>query len=137
MKRSAASPSFALRIPILFSDVDPAGSAYYPRLVDFCHRAFETFFNERLKTPYARVIASGVGFPTVRFEAEFESPLRHGDTIALAVSVRKVGRTSLTLDYVARRGRTIAFRASNVVVCVDLATGRPKPLASPLRRRLS
>ena len=126
---------FTHRIPVMFHDVDAAGTAYYPRLVDFCHRAFESFFNDRIGNSYAKVIGGGVGFPTVRFEIDFISPIRHGDTIDISVRVADIGRTSVGLAYEARRGRTVLFRASNVVVVVDLRTMTKKPLQGAMRRR--
>lgn len=127
---------FTYRIPVMFHDVDAAGTAYYPRLVDFCHRAFESFFNDRIGGSYAKVIGGGVGFPTVRFEIDFISPIRHGDTIDLSVKVAQVGRTSVSVVYEARRGRTVLFRARNVMVVVDLKTMTKKPLLGAMRRRL-
>ena len=126
---------FTLRVPIMFHDVDAAGTAYYPRLVDFCHCAFEGFFNSCIGPSYSKVIASGVGFPSVRFEVDFKSPIRHGDTIDVSVRVLKVGRTSVTLSYEARRGRTLLFQARNVVVVVALKTMTSKPLAGRMRER--
>jgi 4-hydroxybenzoyl-CoA thioesterase len=119
----------------MFHDVDPAGTAYYPRLVDLCHQAFEAFFNARIGPSYAKVIEGGTGFPTVRFEADFIRPIRHGDTIDIGVRVEKVGRTSITLRYEARRSRTTLFRAKNVVVVVDLASMSKKQLSATIRRR--
>ena len=126
---------FKLRAPIMFHDVDPAGTAYYPRLVDLCHQAFEAFFNARIGPAYSKVIASGTGFPTVHFEADFAQPIRHGDTIDVGVRVNQVGRTSITLAYEARRGKTVLFKAKNVVVVVDLETMSKKALSTAMRRR--
>lgn len=126
---------FALRAPIMFHDVDPAGTAYYPRLVDLCHQAFEAFFNARIGPAYSKVIARGTGFPTVHFEADFLQPIRHGDTIDVGVRVSQLGRTSITLAYEARRGKTVLFKAKNVVVVVDLETMGKKPLSTAMRRK--
>ena len=98
-------------------------------------RAFEAFFNARIGPAYSRVIASGTGFPTVHFEADFVQPIRHGDTIDVGVRVSEVGRTSITLAYEARRGKTVLFNAKNVVVVVDLETMSKKPLSTTMRRR--
>lgn len=141
-KSPARSPSdktapFVHRAPILFRDVDAAGAAYYPRLIDLCHCAFEAFFNDRIGPAYARVIASGVGFPTVHFEADFVKTLRHGDTIDIAVTVSRVGETSIGLEYEARRGRDIVFTARNVVVVVDIVTMTKMRLDRRLRARFS
>jgi YbgC/YbaW family acyl-CoA thioester hydrolase len=128
---------FVLRAPIMFHDVDAAGTAYYPRLVDLCHCAFEAFFNARVGPSYSSLIRGGHGFPSVRFEVDFRSPIRHGDTIEIAVKVIEVGRTSVVLSFEARRGKTLLFQARNVIVLVDLATMTKKPLSARMRRRLS
>ena len=36
--------TFTTTILVRFSDLDPAGIAYYPNLVNFLHVAFEDFF---------------------------------------------------------------------------------------------
>lgn len=132
--RTGKAPT-VLSVPIMFHDVDAAGTAYYPRLVDFCHCAFEAFFNTRIGPSYSKVIAGGVGFPSVHFEVDFIKPIRHGDTIDIAVSVAHIGRTSVTLGYEARRGRTVLFRARNVVVVVDLKTMTKRPLNARMRKK--
>lgn len=129
------NPPFTLRVPIFFHDVDAAGTAYYPRLVDFCHCAFEALFNERIGPAYSRVIGRGVGFPSVRFEVDFIKPIRHGDLIDIGVRVAHVGRTSVGLAFEARRGKTLLFRARNVVVVVDLKTMTKRPLNRRMRAR--
>ena len=128
-------PPFVLRVPIMFHDVDAAGTAYYPRLVDFCHCAFEAFFNARIGPSYSRVIGGGVGFPSVHFEVDFIAPIRHGDVIEIATRVAHVGRTSVGLAFEARRGRTLLFRAKNVVVVVDLKTMAKRPLNPRMRQK--
>src|SRR6185369_2942229 len=95
--RKSTPPPFALRVPIMFHDVDAAGTAYYPRLVDFCHCAFEALFNSRIGPSYSKVIGGGVGFPSVHFEVDFIEPIRHGDVIEIGVRVAHVGRTSVGL----------------------------------------
>lgn len=129
------SPPFVLSIPIMFHDVDAAGTAYYPRLVDFCHCAFEALFNARIGPSYSRVIAGGVGFPTVHFEVDFIQPIRHGDVIDIGVRVAHVGRTSVGLAFEARRGKMLLFRAKNVVVVVDLKTMAKRRLNPRMRQR--
>jgi 4-hydroxybenzoyl-CoA thioesterase len=121
---------------VRFGDLDPAGIAYYPRLVDFLHRAFEDFFGGRLGRPYPEVIGSGLGFPTVRLEAEFLRPLRHGDLVEIAVGVEHVGRTSVRFRYEGRVAGELAFRARNTAVTVDIASLRPLPTPGWLRERL-
>jgi YbgC/YbaW family acyl-CoA thioester hydrolase len=81
------------------------------------------------------VIASGIGFPTVKLEIEYDAPVRFGNTVDVDVAIEHVGRTSLRVRYHARVAGETVFRAQNVVVCVDMKTFRPVPIPDDLRAR--
>jgi 4-hydroxybenzoyl-CoA thioesterase len=74
-----------------------------------------------------------VGFPTVKLEVEFASPVRFGDPLEVAVAIEHVGRTSLRVGYEGRAAGRVCFRAKNVVVCVDMKTFQPVPIPDDLR----
>jgi len=67
---------FRTRVLVRFGDLDGAGIAYYPNLVNFLHEAFEDFFAGHVGRPYPEVYGEGIGFPTVKVEMEFRSPER-------------------------------------------------------------
>ena len=127
---------YTTTVLVRFGDLDPAGITYYPRLVDFLHRAFEDFFEGHVGRPYPEVIRSGIGFPTVRLEVDFLRPLRHGDLAVIEVGVEHVGRASMRFRYEGRSGGELAFRARNTAVSVDMSTLRPVPTPDWLRERL-
>jgi 4-hydroxybenzoyl-CoA thioesterase len=128
---------FETSIIVRFGDLDPAGVAYYPRLVHYLHVAFEDFFVGHVGRPYADVIAEGLGFPTVKLEMEYESPVRLGERVDVTVAVERIGRTSADVRYEARVGDRVAFRARNVVVAIDMKTFEPRPIPDWLRERFS
>lgn len=114
-------------LEITFGDADPAGIAYYPRILDFCHRAFETFFAKAVGEPYAETfLQRNLGFPTVSLDATFTAPMRFGDRIAVDVSIAALSRRSVTLEYRFTRlpDGTACATVKNVVVAVDRATFR-------------
>jgi 4-hydroxybenzoyl-CoA thioesterase len=128
-----------VRIPVRFGDVDHAQIVYYPRYFHYFHVAFEDFFLSRLGRRYVDVVKrSRLGFPAVRAEAEFRSPLRFGDTLAMRVFVVRIGRTSIAFGYEGRHGKKLAVVGKVTCVCVDMRTtpfsARPVPAA--LRRAL-
>lgn len=85
---------------ITFGDADPAGIAYYPRILDFCHRAFETFFEKALGENYADVfMKQNVGYPTVHLDADFRAPMRFGDRMAVDVSICEISGRTVTFQY--------------------------------------
>ena len=77
----------------------PAGIAYYPNLVNFLHESFEDFFAGHVGRPYPEVFREGLGFPTVKVEMEFLSPVHYGDRVDVRVTVEHVGRTSVRMRY--------------------------------------
>jgi len=126
---------FTTTILVRFGDLDAAGIAYYPNLVNFLHESFEDFFVGHVGRPFPEVYREGLGFPTVKLEMEFLSPVRYGDQVEVGVSVESVGRSSLHMRYFgAVEGRPV-FEARNVAVMVDMKTFRPTPLPGWLRER--
>jgi YbgC/YbaW family acyl-CoA thioester hydrolase len=123
---------------VRFGDVDRAGIAYYPRILHWCHVAFEDWFEREIGIPYRVLIEDRkVGFPAVKVETEFASPMRFGDDIAFEVSVERVGGASVVFAYAARNRTTgkDAARARVTCACVDMTTFRPIPVPGDLRRR--
>ncbi len=124
---------FKTSILVRFGDLDAAGIAYYPNLVNFLHEAFEDFFAGHVGRPYPEAFRDGLGFPTVKVEMEFLSPVHYGDRVDIDVTVERVGRSSVQIRYEGSLARVPVFRAGNVMVAVDMATFRPTPLPEALR----
>ena len=131
--------SFHTRIKVRFGDADPAGWAYYPVIFHYFHVAMEEFFEACCGISYQRMLAEErLGLPTVKVQAEFFSPLAYGDEVDIEVRVSRVGRSSVTLDYGARRAgdEQLCARSSQVHVAIDMNTRRPVPLPEKYRRAL-
>lgn len=127
---------FTTTILVRFSDLDAAGIAYYPRLVNFLHEAFEDFFAGHMGRPYPEVFKEGIGFPTVKIEMEYLSPVHYGDRVLVSVCVERVGRSSVRFRYEGSVEGLPVFRARNTAVVVDMRTFRSIPIPGPLREKL-
>jgi 4-hydroxybenzoyl-CoA thioesterase len=122
-----------------FSDADPAGIVYFARFFDFCHRALEAYFSERLMTPYAEFIQrEGLGVPIVHVEGDFSTPVRFGETFAVSVRPLSVGKSSLKIAYAVHKPEQSApcatFQITHVVT--ELRQMRPAPIPEAIRRLL-
>jgi 4-hydroxybenzoyl-CoA thioesterase len=133
---ATSSSPFTTSILVRFGDLDAAGIAYYPNLVNFLHEAFEDFFTGHIGRPYPEVFREGLGFPTVKVEMEFLSPVHYGDHVDIAVIVERVGRSSVHIRYEGSVAGRPVFRARNIMVVVDMKTFRPTPVPVGLRERL-
>lgn len=124
---------FQTQILVRFGDLDAAGIAYYPNLVNFLHEAFEDFFVGHVGRPYPDVYRDGFGFPTRKLEMEFVSPVHYGDHVDIRVVVEHVGRTSVRIRYEGSVAGRPVFLARNTQVVVDMKTFKPTPLPADLR----
>ena len=127
---------FKTTILVRFADLDAAGIAYYPNLVNFLHVALEDFFAGHVGRTYPEVFGSGLGSPTVKVEMEFVAPVRYGDHVEVTVATEQVGRTSVRMRYEGRVAGQPVFRARNTMVIVDMKTFRPTEIPPWLRERL-
>ncbi len=121
---------------IRFDDVDGAGIVYYPQFFHLCHAAFEDFFDTAAPVSYPSLVGERkLGFPTVCIQSTFKAPLSYGDVAIVELTVRDIGKTSVTFAYDIRRKRDglLCFSAEIKTVLVDLNTLRPIALSEDLR----
>lgn len=121
---------------IRFDDVDGAGIVYYPRYLHLCHASFEDFFDASAPFGYPELIGKKrLGFPTVHLEADFKAPLAYGDTAIVALSVVKVGTSSMTLHYeiMRKRDAVVCFVADITTVFMNLDTQKATPLTAEIK----
>jgi YbgC/YbaW family acyl-CoA thioester hydrolase len=126
---------FTTSILVRFGDLDAAGIAYYPNLVNYLHESFEDFFAGHVGRPYPEVYREGIAFPTVKVEMEFLAPVHYGDHVGVAVIVERVGRSSVQIRYEGDVAGRPVFRARNVAVVVDMKSFRPIQIPPWLRER--
>jgi len=101
-----------------WGQVDPAGIAYYPRLVDAMHEAGEEFM-ESIGISYMDVNQFDMDLPLVAMDMEFRKPVFVGDTISIEVEP-DIGNKSLGFDFTARHeDGEVAFEGHEQHVCVD------------------
>lgn len=109
--------SFAIR----FGDVDPAGTVFYPRFFQFFHELFEEFLAVQCGLPYEVLVHQRrIGFPTVNIDANFRQPLRLGDQCRIRLTLVKVGRSSLLMDFHTWNKDIPCAAVRITTVCVDL-----------------
>lgn len=132
---------FVFTTPVRFADVDHAGIVYYPRFFHYFHLAFEELFRQRIGArAYVDLLDHDrVGFPAVRAEAEYQAPLRFGDTAEVELTVERLGKSSITFRYKVWRGaepgRERVQSADGKVVCavVDLSAFKSRPVPDSIR----
>jgi acyl-CoA thioesterase FadM len=77
-----------------------------------------------------------LGTPTAKTECEFLQPCLLGEILEIAVTLEKIGRSSLTLRFDGQVAGEPRMQARSVLVVIDLGDGRPRPIDDDLRRRM-
>jgi len=117
----------------MWGDVDPAGIAYYPRLVVALNQAGEAFMEQRNLRYWELPERYGVHFPVVAMGAEFEAPVLVGDTVSVRVEP-ELGTTSFTLNFEAtHEDGTVSFRGHERHVCVDVEAAESVEIPAEIR----
>lgn len=132
MRRDA----FVTQQLVRFGHVDPAGIAYYPRIFDYIHEAFEELWDVHVGKRYYHLLAvDRIGFPLVHSDVDFTHPLRFGDRPVVTVTCLDIGRSSLTLRYHYTVAGTTCLVAKMTTVCVDLDELQSREIPSEYRTK--
>ncbi len=129
--------SFRSELLIRFRHCDLAGIVFYPRYVELLNDVVEDWF-AAMDLSFGKLLGQGLAAPMAALDVQFHKPSRLGETLAAALDVERIGRTSCRVvvrlagpDGVAR----VTFQAT--MVCAALAEMRPQPWPDALRQELS
>lgn len=121
---------------IRFGHIDPAGIAYFPRIFNFIHEAFEDLWSEFMCIPYNRLMEQDrISFPTVHVEADFKHGLRFGERPVVEITCSHIGHSSVSFRYRYWVGDRLCVVATTTNACVDLDTMASIPIAERYRER--
>ena len=121
-----------MRIPVRWSDVDPAGIAYYPRFFAWYDLGSETLF-ESIGLPWPILFHANdiMGVPILESGSRFSSPVRHGDVMTLRSRVAWVKSKTFRMEHEMTRDGTLCASGFEVRAWV----GRPKGRGEALRTK--
>ena len=123
---------------VRFGHVDPAGIAYFPRIYDYIHEAFEELWEVHVGVRYYALLGpQRIGFPLVHSEVDFAHPLRFGDRPLVRVTCFKLGRSSLGLRYVYKLDEEVCVDARMTTACIDLDSMKSRPIPDEYRIRFA
>ncbi len=136
---SSTPQPYVVREYVRWSDVDFAGIIFYGSYVRFFEIAETEMFRSVGLAHHDLFDHYGVVFPRKALHGEFFLPARLDDRLAVATYVGHVGTTSLRLNFDVLLGTPARLGAAawQVVVCVDRATLRPRPLPQGIVQALT
>jgi len=125
---------------VRFGDTDAAGVLHFPRLLHWCHQAYEESL-ERFGLAAREIFPSpdhtpAVALPVVHCQADFLAPLVVGDPLAIQLAPRRLDPGSFELHYCFFREQQPAARALSRHLAIDSASRRRCPLPPAINRWL-
>jgi 4-hydroxybenzoyl-CoA thioesterase len=129
---------FEKEVLVRWAHADPAGIVFYPRYFEMINELVEDWFAGPLGCDFETLHGElGTGVPTVSIECEFARPSRLGDRLVFELGVDRMGEGSFTLDVVVTgRDGEQRMKARLVLACIDLETGRARPIPERVRSRM-
>lgn len=123
-------PTFTKSVP--FVDTDMAGIVHFSKVLCYVEEA-----------EHAAMSAIGVaaisdigGFPKVRIECDYKSPLKFQDSLSVDLSLVKVGNRSLNWKFRVSANQRIAAEGSIVTVFTSLDSSASGMIEGEMRQRL-
>lgn len=121
-------------ITVLWGDTDPAQIAYTANIPAWGLRAIEAWVKDCLGVGwYEMNVDLGVGTPFVDLRLSFHAPITPRHPLLAAVTVARLGRSSLTCDVEGTQDGVRCFSGRYVCVFVDALARRPIPVPPNMR----
>src|SRR4051794_31224675 len=112
---------------VRYIDTDTSGRIHYTAMFRYFEAA-ETEFLRALGHGYPGLSSDGQGWPRVHAECDISGALVFDDELTVQVSVTRIGTSSMELAFRALITDAECAKGRLVIVCMDRATGRSKPL---------
>jgi len=143
IKRQDTTAAYAT--PLVFEDdklvrfhhCDPAGIIFFPQYFIMFNEMIEDWFTRGLGVSFVdQVVTERVSTPIGRVECDFAAPSKIGDVLRFALSVERIGTSSLKLRFEVRHGEEVRVRAALTLIRASLETMKSVPITADLRRRM-
>ncbi len=131
--------SFRTTRRVEFVDTDMAGMAHFSNFFRWMEAAEVEFLRSLGLSVALEWEGEQISFPRVAAACDYSRPARFEEVVEIAVTVKKVGRTSITYGFEFTRGDEVLARGQVSSVCCRVEHGQPlapMELPPPLRERL-
>ena len=122
-------------VTVRFNEVDRAGIAFFGRVYEYCHTAFEELLMATGSGITDIFERGGWGMPLVHSEADYTKPMRLGERLTIELTVPAIGKTSITFAYrVMGDDGKLRCTCKLVHAIVDFKTFQPRDVPEQLLR---
>ncbi len=124
-------------IAVGWGDCDPAQIAYTANIPKWGLEAIEAWYRYCIGLGWYELnLHQGIGTPFVALEFEFKSPVTPLHGLEVAVSVDRLGNTSLSHYVVARQNDTLCFTGKSTAVFVEAESMQSMSIPTNIRKSI-
>src|SRR5258708_28308217 len=132
------SQPFSIRTTIRYADCDAAGIVNYPHYFTMAEGLIEDWFAQQLGLPFGELLNNrNLGLATVHLTADIERQSRFGETLTWSLAVQEIGRSTIRLKLSAAAEAAERISIQQVLMTVELGTGKSVPLPADLRVKVA
>ena len=114
-----------MKYRVCYADTDQMGVVYYANYLVLFERSRTELLRDA-GLPYAQLEAEGIALPVSEAHCKYKAPAYYDDLLTLKSWTAAVKGARLTLASEVWRDDELLCHGEVVLVCVDIATGRPK-----------
>jgi acyl-CoA thioester hydrolase len=107
-----------------FNDTDMAGIAHFTAFFRWMEEAETAFLRSRGLTVLGEWQGEKISLPRVSVSCDFAKPVRFGDEVTIAVTVEKIGRSSLSYTFDFSKGADAIARGHITAVFCRTVPGK-------------
>ncbi|MCP4810698.1 MAG: acyl-CoA thioesterase [Proteobacteria bacterium] len=127
--------TFSYELPVRYADTDAQGHVFFANYLTYFDEGL-TYYLQHLGCGYDVLEADGAALFYGESRCRYLASARFGDTLAVAVAVSRLGRTSMTTSFTLLRGEETLAEGELTSIWVDPTTRKPTPIPQRLRDAL-
>lgn len=129
-------PPFIHRHRVRYHECDAQGVVFNANHITFVDISLTELWRAAFGS-YGSMIDLGLDLVVADIHAAYRSPARFDDELALALTIRGFGRTSMTTSWVSSVGERLCIEGEIVHVWVDAKTLEPIPVPDDAKAALA
>ncbi len=124
--------SYRHRRRVEFRDTDAAGIVHFSVFFNYMEEAEHAFLRNLGLDVFLIDNERAISFPRVAAKCDYRTPIRFGEVVTVNTTIGKIGRSSVTYQFLFRRDETLIAEGEVTAACCELSdTGTPRSVAIP------
>ena len=126
------SAPFCHRRRVEFRDTDAAGIVHFSVFFNYMEEAEHAFLRNLGLDVFLLDNETAFSFPRVAAKCDYRSPIRFGELVDVETNIERIGKSSVTYQFLFRRDKTVIAEGRVTAACCELTEAEaPRAVAIP------